>query len=120
MPHNNKFCYKFLKQIAAQAGQNVTIIDLQPELLEKAQKSIQNNLVRVGKKLYKDDQSKVEAFVKDSVDRIKVSTKVEDGVNADLIIEAIVEKLDVKQELFNKLDQVNSIKHQLLVCSIII
>ncbi|KAL0870868.1 hypothetical protein ABMA27_004710 [Loxostege sticticalis] len=94
-----------IAQIAAQAGQNVTIIDLQPELLEKAQKSIQNNLVRVGKKLYKDDQSKVEAFVKDSVDRIKVSTKVEDGVNADLIIEAIVEKLDVKQELFNKLDQ---------------
>ncbi|XP_063829284.1 probable 3-hydroxyacyl-CoA dehydrogenase B0272.3 isoform X2 [Ostrinia nubilalis] len=94
-----------IAQVAAQAGQNVTIVDLQPEILDKAQKSIQNNLVRVGKKLYKDDASKVEAFVKDSFDRIKVATKVEDAVNADLIIEAIVEKLDVKQELFNKLDQ---------------
>ncbi|KAG6451113.1 hypothetical protein O3G_MSEX006960 [Manduca sexta] len=92
-------------KVTAQAGQNVTIVDLQPELLDKAQKSIQANLTRVGRKLYKDDAGKVEGFVSDSLDRIKVSTKVEDGANADLIIEAIVEKLDVKQELFNKLDQ---------------
>ncbi|XP_037292967.1 probable 3-hydroxyacyl-CoA dehydrogenase B0272.3 isoform X2 [Manduca sexta] len=94
-----------IAQVTAQAGQNVTIVDLQPELLDKAQKSIQANLTRVGRKLYKDDAGKVEGFVSDSLDRIKVSTKVEDGANADLIIEAIVEKLDVKQELFNKLDQ---------------
>ncbi|CAG4944582.1 unnamed protein product [Parnassius apollo] len=94
-----------IAQVAAQAGQNVTLVDLRPELLDKAQKSIQNNLTRVGKKMYKDDASKVEHFVNDSFNRIKVSTQIEDGVNADLIIEAIVEKLDVKQELFNKLDQ---------------
>lgn len=35
-----------------------------------------------------------------------MSTKVEDAVNVDLVVEAIVEKLDVKQELFSKLDQV--------------
>lgn len=94
-------------KVAAQAGQNVTIVDLKPEILDKAQQSIQKNLIRVGKKLYKDDAMKGENFVKDSFSRIKVSTKIEDGVNADLIIEAIVEKLDVKQTLFNKLDQVN-------------
>ncbi|XP_061719022.1 probable 3-hydroxyacyl-CoA dehydrogenase B0272.3 isoform X2 [Cydia pomonella] len=93
-----------IAQVAAQAGQNVTIVDLKPELLEKAQKSIQQNLTRVAKKVHKNDAAKVEAFVQDAAGRIKVSTKVEDGVNADLIIEAIVEKLDVKQELFNKLD----------------
>ncbi|XP_013140866.1 PREDICTED: probable 3-hydroxyacyl-CoA dehydrogenase B0272.3 isoform X1 [Papilio polytes] len=94
-----------IAQVAAQAGQNVTIVDIKPELLDKAKKSIQNNLTRVGKKMYKDDTAKIENFVKDSFDRIQVSTKIEDGVNADLIIEAIVEKLHVKQELFNKLDQ---------------
>lgn len=81
-------------------------MDLKPELLENAQKSIQNNLVRVGKKLYKDDKGKVQGFVKESLDRIKVSTNIEDGVNVDLVVEAIVEKLDVKQALFNKLDEV--------------
>lgn len=84
----------------------MTLVDLQPELLEKAQKSIQNNLTRVARKIHKDDKAKIEGFVRESFDRIKVSTKVEDGVNADLIVEAIVEKLDVKQQLFNKLDQV--------------
>ncbi|XP_014361360.2 probable 3-hydroxyacyl-CoA dehydrogenase B0272.3 isoform X1 [Papilio machaon] len=94
-----------IAQVAAQAGQNVTIVDIKPELLDKAQKSIQYNLTRVGKKMYKDDLAKIENFVKESYNRIQVSTKLEDGVNADLIIEAIVEKLDFKQELFNKLDQ---------------
>ncbi|KPJ02487.1 putative 3-hydroxyacyl-CoA dehydrogenase B0272.3 [Papilio xuthus] len=94
-----------IAQVAAQAGQNVTIVDIKPELLDKAQKSIHNNLTRVGKKMYKDDSAKIENFVKESYNRIQVSTKIEDAVKADLIIEAIVEKLDVKQELFNKLDQ---------------
>lgn len=94
-----------IAQVTAQAGQNVTIVDLEPEIINKAQKSIQANLGRVAKKLYKDDPGKIEGFVKESLDRIKISTKVEDSVNADLIVEAIVEKLDIKQELFNKLDK---------------
>ncbi|XP_026741687.1 probable 3-hydroxyacyl-CoA dehydrogenase B0272.3 [Trichoplusia ni] len=95
-----------IAQVAAQAGQNVTIIDVNGELLEKAQKSIHTNLTRVGKKLYKGDAAKVDSFVKESFDRVKVSTKLEDGADVDLVVEAIVEKLDVKQELFNKLDQI--------------
>ncbi|XP_049876170.1 probable 3-hydroxyacyl-CoA dehydrogenase B0272.3 isoform X1 [Pectinophora gossypiella] len=94
-----------IAQVAAQAGQNVVLIDAYPEQLEKAQKSIQGNLTRVAKKQYKDDTGKIESFVKESFGRIQMSTKVEDGVKSDLIVEAIVEKLDVKQELFNKLDQ---------------
>lgn len=94
-------------QISAQAGQNVTLVDLNSEILQKGLKSIQTNLTRVAKKVHKDDAAKIESFVKDSLARIKVSTKIEDGVNSDLIIEAIVEKLDAKQQLFNKLDEVS-------------
>ncbi|OWR45287.1 3-hydroxyacyl-CoA dehydrogenase [Danaus plexippus plexippus] len=90
---------------ATQAGQNVTIVDLNSEILEKAQKSIQNNLGRVARKLYKDDPLKMEEFVKEANSRIKVSTKIEDGVDADLIVEAIVELLEPKQKLFNRLDE---------------
>ncbi|XP_063895094.1 probable 3-hydroxyacyl-CoA dehydrogenase B0272.3 isoform X2 [Helicoverpa armigera] len=96
-----------IAQVAAQAGQNVTIIDINSDLLGKAQKSIQTNLTRVGKKLYKGDEAKINSFVQESFERIKVSTKLEDGADVDLIVEAIVEKLDVKQELFNKLDQIS-------------
>lgn len=94
-------------KVAAQAGQNVHLVDLNPELLEKSQKSIHKNLGRVAKKLYKDDTSKIESFVNDTYGRIRVTTKLEDAANVDLVVEAIVEKLGPKQELFNKLDQVN-------------
>ncbi|XP_026321380.1 probable 3-hydroxyacyl-CoA dehydrogenase B0272.3 isoform X2 [Hyposmocoma kahamanoa] len=94
-----------IAQVTAQAGQNVYLIDTQKEQLEKAQKSIKNNLVRVAKKTFKDDAAKADSFVKESLNRIKMSTALEDGVNVDLVVEAIVEKLDAKQELFNKLDQ---------------
>ncbi|RVE47129.1 hypothetical protein evm_008206 [Chilo suppressalis] len=96
-----------IAQVAAQAGQNVTIVDLKPELLEKAQKSIHSNLSRVGKKLYKDDTAKIETFVKESFSKIKVSTDIEQGAKSDLIIEAIVEQLKPKQELFKKLDELS-------------
>ncbi|XP_047521517.1 probable 3-hydroxyacyl-CoA dehydrogenase B0272.3 isoform X2 [Pieris napi] len=94
-----------IAQISAQAGQNVTIVDLNSETLQKALKSIENNLTRVAKKVHKDDVAKIDSFVKDSLARIKTSIKIEDGVNSDLIIEAVVEQLDVKQQLFNKLDE---------------
>ncbi|XP_041982457.1 uncharacterized protein LOC121735627 [Aricia agestis] len=96
-----------IAQVAAQAGQDVVLVDVKPEILENAQKSISSNLSRVAKKLYKDDGAKIESFVKNATSKIKVSTKLEDGAKVDLIVEAIVEKLDIKQELFSKLDQIS-------------
>lgn len=43
----------FLFQIAAQAGQNVTLVDISDSLLQKSKASIEKSLGRVAKKLYK-------------------------------------------------------------------
>lgn len=56
-------------KVTAQAGQNVYLIDTQQEQLDKAQKSIQNNLMRIAKKTFKDDSAKAESFVKESFNR---------------------------------------------------
>lgn len=94
-------------QVAAQAGQNVTLVDVSPDVLAKSQKSIGNNLGRVAKKLFKDEPQEGVKFVSECLARIKTET---DAVNAsksaDLIVEAIVENIDVKHELFKKLDAV--------------
>ena len=46
-------------------------------------------------------------FVKKTIGRIKTNTNAEESVKeADLVIEAIVENLDVKKELFGRLDKV--------------
>ncbi|KAJ8933831.1 hypothetical protein NQ314_013753 [Rhamnusium bicolor] len=74
-----------IAQVAAQTGHNVTLVEVNADILKKAESSIANSLGRVAKKLYKDDAK----AVKDS----------------DLIVEAIVEKLEIKHKLFKSLDE---------------
>ncbi|XP_045774704.1 hydroxyacyl-coenzyme A dehydrogenase, mitochondrial-like [Maniola jurtina] len=95
-----------IAQVAAQAGQNVTLVDVSSEVLAKAQKSIGNNLSRVAKKVYKDKPAEGEKFVSESMARIKTATDpVKAAAAADLVVEAIVENIGVKHQLFQKLDE---------------
>lgn len=84
--------------------------------MAKAQKSIAANLGRVAKKVYKDNPAEGEKFVKESLEKIKTSTDpVAASKSADLVVEAIVENLGIKHELFKKLDAVSFINTYLLV-----
>lgn len=93
--------------MAAQSGFFVTLVDLDVALLQNAEKSIKRNLARVAKKRFNDERS-IENFVQESLARIKTSTNVAEAVKAtDLVIEAIVEKLEAKQKLFALIDTVS-------------
>ncbi|XP_063829285.1 probable 3-hydroxyacyl-CoA dehydrogenase B0272.3 isoform X1 [Ostrinia nubilalis] len=95
-----------IAQVSAQAGQNVTLVDVSPDVLAKAQKSIGANLGRVAKKVYKDNPQEGEKFVSESLGRIKTLTDpVAAAKTADLVVEAIVENMDVKHKLFKQLDE---------------
>ncbi|CAH2232383.1 hydroxyacyl-coenzyme A dehydrogenase, mitochondrial-like [Pararge aegeria] len=95
-----------IAQVAAQAGQNVTLVDVSSDVLAKAQKSIGNNLNRVAKKVYKDKPQEGEKFVSEALARIKTATDpVSAAAAADLVVEAIVENIGVKHQLFKKLDE---------------
>ncbi|OWR45288.1 3-hydroxyacyl-CoA dehydrogenase [Danaus plexippus plexippus] len=94
-----------IAQVAAQAGQNVTLVDVSSDVLAKSQKSIATNLNRVAKKIYKDKPQDGEKFVAEAIARIKTNTDpAAASQEADLIVEAIVENMDVKHQLFKKLD----------------
>ncbi|XP_075980455.1 hydroxyacyl-coenzyme A dehydrogenase, mitochondrial-like [Anticarsia gemmatalis] len=94
-----------IAQVSAQAGQNVTLVDVSPDVLAKAQKSIGANLGRVAKKVYKDKPQEGEKFVTEALGRIKTSTDPVDAAKtSDLVVEAIVENMDVKHKLFKQLD----------------
>lgn len=94
-----------IAQVAAQAGQTVTLVDVSSDVLGKAQKSIGANLGRVAKKIYKDKPQDGEKFVTESLARIKTSTDpVEASKTSDLVVEAIVENMGVKHKLFQQLD----------------
>lgn len=78
------------------------------DVLAKAQTSIKNNLSRVAKKWYKDDKEASEKFISGSLEKLKGSTDVKTAVsNADLVVEAIVENIEIKHKLFAEVDKVN-------------
>ncbi|KAK5641361.1 hypothetical protein RI129_009908 [Pyrocoelia pectoralis] len=93
-------------QVAAQTGHNVTLVDLNPEIIKKTEAAIANSLGRVAKKLYKDTPEEGEKFIQGAKSRLRVMTDTRESVkDADLVVEAIVENLEVKHKLFKSLDE---------------
>ncbi|KAK9727519.1 3-hydroxyacyl-CoA dehydrogenase, C-terminal domain [Popillia japonica] len=94
-----------IAQVTAQAGQNVTLVEVNADVLKKTEASIATSLARVAKKLYKDKPSDGEKFIAETRGRIKGSTDpVESVKQADLVVEAIIENIDIKHKLFKDLD----------------
>lgn len=95
-----------IAQVAAQTGHNVTLVDLSPEILNKAVKRIDHSLTKVAKTLYRDNSAEADQFISAFKDRLKVSTDASKAVeDSDLVIEAIVENIDAKHALFKILDE---------------
>lgn len=81
------------------------------KLVDQAQGSIKNSLTRVAKKKFKDSEADQQKFVVDTVKRISGSTDLTGTVKStDLVIEAIVENIKIKHELFQSIDKVFIIK----------
>ncbi|RZC31741.1 hydroxyacyl-coenzyme A dehydrogenase, mitochondrial [Asbolus verrucosus] len=96
-----------IAQVAAQTGHNVTLVEVNADLVKKAEESISKSLVRVAKKLHKDNSEAATKFVNESQARIKGSTDIPNAVkDSDLVVEAIVENLEMKHKLFKNLDEV--------------
>lgn len=88
-----------IAQVAAQAGCTTVVREVAPEFLEKGIKSIEKNLARLVEKGTISDAARGDIRA-----RIKGTTSVDDLTDCDLIIEAIVEQLPAKRELFGSLD----------------
>lgn len=88
-------------QIAATSGLNVKVVDVSPAVWERAQKTITKSLERIVKKgtLTEDDMQAIIA-------RISFSTDAATLADVPFIFEAVFEDLDVKKELFARLDAV--------------
>jgi 3-hydroxybutyryl-CoA dehydrogenase len=86
---------------AAASGFATTLIDVSDEFLQRAFQTISGNLQRGV------DKGKLTAEEKQTIlGRIKTTTDIESAVaNADIVIEAIIENLTAKVQLFQKLDK---------------
>ncbi|MBX9959830.1 MAG: 3-hydroxyacyl-CoA dehydrogenase [Burkholderiaceae bacterium] len=90
-----------IAQIAAQAGSTVTLYDQQPAAIAAAQQSIAEQWDRQVEK-GRLDATKAAAHKA----RLRAATSLKDLADCDLIVEAIVEKLEVKAALFSELESI--------------
>jgi len=90
-----------ITQVFAQAGYSVVMVDVAEEFIQKGMASIKANLERsVAKgRMSKEDAEAV-------LGRIKTTLNLEEaGKEADFVVEAVVERMDVKREVFSRLDK---------------
>merc|ERR1711872_399226 len=95
-----------IAQVSAQSNHKITLVDLNQEILNKAEKRIQTSIGRVAKKTFKDGAKAGEEFVATSLSNIAYATNGEAALaSADIIVEAISEVLPLKQKLFKQWDE---------------
>ena len=87
--------------VAANAGFQVTVREVSPQLVEKGLQSIDKNLQRLVDKgtLPQAERDKVRG-------RLRGTTNLEDLKDCDIVIEAIIEQLPAKRELWGALDKI--------------
>jgi 3-hydroxybutyryl-CoA dehydrogenase len=90
-----------IAQVAAHAGCQVTVREVSPQLVEKGLQSIDKNLQRLV------DKGTLPPAERDKVrGRLRGTTNLEDLKDCDIVIEAIIEQLPAKRELWNELDKI--------------
>ena len=92
-----------IAQIAAQAGSTVKLMDAQAGAAEKAYESLCNQW----KKLVEKGRIGADAAASHQA-RLQVASTLADLSDCDLVIEAIVERLDIKKMLFAELETIVS------------
>ncbi|WP_031518451.1 3-hydroxyacyl-CoA dehydrogenase family protein [Streptomyces sp. NRRL F-5123] len=90
-----------IAQVAAQAGYEVTLRDLTEQALTRGTDGIKASFDRFVAK-GKLDAADAEA----ALGRISTTTDLEAAAGADLVVEAVFEKIEVKQEIFRELDRI--------------
>jgi len=90
-----------IAQAAAEAGYDVIMRDIKDDFVQRGISSINKNL---GRAVDKGKKSKEEA--EEIVGRIRGTTNLDDLSDADLIIEAVIENMELKKELYEELDRI--------------
>lgn len=90
-----------IAQVCAQAGFDVKLNDMKQEFFERGLGVITKNLTRDVEKGRKTEDEKAAIL-----GRISMSLDLQDASDVDIIIEAAVENMEVKQSIFKQIDQI--------------
>jgi 3-hydroxybutyryl-CoA dehydrogenase len=88
-----------IAQVAAQSGHKVVLVDVNATQLSKAKSNMEKVLARL---VEKGSIDRIETVL----DQIQFSSEMEDFQGAGLVIEAIVEKIEIKHAVFKQLETI--------------
>lgn len=91
-----------IAQVAAMTGHKVVLFDIAAPMLSRAESGISKSLARVAKKVSPDEPAQ---FVEATMANISTTSDLATSVGeAELVVEAVVENLALKQKLFVDLE----------------
>ncbi len=91
-----------IAEVCARGGYDVALVDISEEILQRAKERIRKSMERAVErgKMSKEEMEK-------ALGRIKFTTNLEEAArDADLVIEAIPENMELKKQLFKRLDEI--------------
>ena len=89
-----------IAEVSAKAGYDTMVREVSDEIVQRGQAAIEKSLDRAVQK-EKLDEGERDAILS----RITMTTSLEDLKSADIVVEAVVEDLEVKKEVFGALDE---------------
>jgi 3-hydroxybutyryl-CoA dehydrogenase len=98
-----------IAQVAACAGFQVILSDIQEDFLTRGMGVIRKSLEKLSSK------GKLSESVENILDRFTATTRLEDLKDSDLVFEVIIENMEKKKELYRNIDQI--CKPETIFCS---
>ncbi len=90
-----------IAQVAAVAGYDVILNDIKQEFIDRGMGGIEKSLGKF------EEKGRIEPGTKDAaLARIKTTMDLGDMKDADLVVEAIIENLELKNKIFSQLDEI--------------
>ena len=90
-----------IAEVLARAGLSVTAVEINDEALTRGRAHLQHSTDRAMAR------GKLDAAERDAIyERIRFSTSLEDLASAELVIEAVPERMELKTDVFSQLDKI--------------
>ncbi len=90
-----------IAQVFAQSGCEVVMRDIAEEFLQKGMKNIEWSLARMASKGQLSEEEKAA-----TLGRLKTTLSMSDLKEVDFVVEAAIENLDLKKQIFKELDEI--------------
>jgi len=96
-----------IAQVVASYGVKCTVVEVSDDAVAGSKKTIEGSLQRIQKKMTETKAPGADDFVSRTLGNLNFTSRGDEAVSqADLVVEAIVEKLEVKNALWSRLDSV--------------